>query len=700
MVGRTISHYRILAKLGEGGMGAVYKAHDDNLDRDVALKFIAGGFGKEEEKRRFLREARAAASLQHPNICPIYEIDEAEGYVFFVMAYLEGKTVADLVEGGPLDVEFAADIGRQVASALEEAHEHGIVHRDIKSQNIIVSSKGRASILDFGLAQRRGQTRMTASGVALGTAPYMSPEQARGETTDLQTDLWSLGVVLYEALSGVLPFDSEHHLATMYSIINEDPPPLAGLRGDVPPNLVAVVERALAKEKDGRYQSATEMLADLGGATAERPTLSQPAAPEAPPAPVERSFKPAVAVGTVGAALAAAWFLFSGGPATVELSTQAQALYDQGHYYLQRYEESENLDQAIQLFEDAKSEARGSGRVEAGLAEAYYRKFILTDDRKWLDGALNAADRAVENEPGAAEGFAIRGLVQQSRGQTTQAIEDFEAALELDDENVNAVRGLAEAYASQGRSTDAEELYKKAIELAPADWTGYKTLGHFYAQQKRFSDSEEQFRSVIRLTPDNALAFGNLGVALVLQGKFEVAAEAFEKAIAILPRAPSYSNLGTIQYYEGNYPRAVAAYENAIELNPADETYWGNLGDALRRRGRPGDNRASEGAYSRAVELVERRLADAPSDAGRRSRLAYWLIRLDRGQDADAELAQALSLAPGDADVLFRAALIHEFAGRRNQAIEALRASIERGYSGPLATAHPDLQAVAAASIR
>jgi len=224
MVGRTISHYRILAKLGEGGMGSVYKAHDQKLDRDVALKFIIGGFSRDDDKKRFIREAQAAASLQHPNICPIYEVDEFQGRIFFVMAFLEGKTLAELIEEGALPIEQAVSVARQVAAGLEEAHDQGIIHRDIKSSNIVVNSKGRAILLDFGLAQRAGQSRLTATGAAMGTAPYMSPEQAQDELTDAQTDLWSLGVVLYEALAGQLPFESPHHLATLYSIINEPPP--------------------------------------------------------------------------------------------------------------------------------------------------------------------------------------------------------------------------------------------------------------------------------------------------------------------------------------------------------------------------------------------------------------------------------------------------------------------------------------------
>ncbi len=281
MVGQTISHYKIIEKLGEGGMGVVYKAHDEKLDRNVALKFISKAFATDEEKKRFLREAQAAAAVEHPNICPIHEIDEADGRVFFVMAFVEGRTITEMVADGPLEFEQAASIVRQVASGLEEAHEHGIVHRDIKGQNIIVNSKGRATILDFGLVQRKGKTRLTATGTTLGTAAYMSPEQARGEETDARTDLWSLGVVLYEALTGLHPFDSEHDLATLYQIVNEEPEPLTKYRADVPLELERVVERALVKDRRERYQSAAEIVADLTAPSGETRIVTGAHRPEA-----------------------------------------------------------------------------------------------------------------------------------------------------------------------------------------------------------------------------------------------------------------------------------------------------------------------------------------------------------------------------------------------------------------------------------
>ena len=708
MVGRTISHYRILAKLGEGGMGSVFRAHDEKLDRDVALKFITGGFSRDDDRKRFIREAQAAAALQHPNICPIYEVDEFQGRIFFVMAYLEGRTLGELIEDGPLPIEQAVNIARQVAAGLEEAHEHGIVHRDIKSSNIIVNSKGRAILLDFGLAQRAGQSRLTATGAAMGTAPYMSPEQAQGELTDAQTDLWSLGVVLYEALAGQLPFEAPHHLATLYSIINEDPPPIETLRPDVPAEIVAVINRALAKDKANRYQVASDMLAELGGELTYQSSITAsrviPAAvvDDSAGKPRRAKWTAAIAAAALGLVVLGGAWIFMGGdgggarPTPTPLTPTAEALYTQGQYYLQRYEESSNLDQAITLFEDAKSESPGNSAVEAGLAEAYYRKYILIDDRKWLEGALAAANRALELDGGSAQALSIRGLVNNARGQTTQAISDFQAALEIDESNADATRGLANSYADQGRTEEAEEQYKKAIELDPGDWTGYKTLGNFYFKQARFDDAEQQFRNLIRLTPDNALAYSNLGLSLMMQGRFNGAAESLEKSISLSPRAGAYSNLGTVRFYQERFSESVEAYKNAIEINPNNENNWGNLGDGLRRQGQSSDESAD--AYRRAIELLNRQLVQNPNDAHGRAKLAYWMACLGRDKDAQAELSQALKLAPNDADVLFEATLVHEFSGRREEAIASYEAALRHGYSMPLADRHPDLRAVTSAS--
>ncbi len=263
MIGRTIAHYRILEKLGQGGMGIVYRAEDLRLGRTVALKFLPPHAVGEEDLARFAREARAAASLDHNHICRVYEIDETEEGPFIAMAFVDGRTLRERLAAGPLPVAEALLVAIQVAEALAEAHARGIVHRDIKPANILLTASGQVKLADFGLARLAGASRRTRSGAAVGTASYMSPEQVRGGEADSRADIFSLGVVLYEMIAGRHPFAAAYEEATLYAIVSREPPRVRSLRPDAPPELDLVIAKALAKEPAHRYADAPAMLADL-----------------------------------------------------------------------------------------------------------------------------------------------------------------------------------------------------------------------------------------------------------------------------------------------------------------------------------------------------------------------------------------------------------------------------------------------------
>ena len=264
MTGRNISHYKILEKIGEGGMGVVYKAEDTKLDRTVALKFLAAHLLTDAESRkRFEREAKAAAALSHPNICTIHEIDEAEGRTFLAMEFIEGESLQARIEKAPLPLNEALDLARQTANGLEAAHEAGVVHRDIKPGNLLITPKEQIKILDFGLALLTEGSKLTQLDTTLGTIAYMSPEQTMAAGTDSRTDIWALGVVLYETVSGRLPFRGDYDRAVMYSITSEEPEPLTGLRTGVPMELEWLINKCLAKQPDGRYQNAADLIVDL-----------------------------------------------------------------------------------------------------------------------------------------------------------------------------------------------------------------------------------------------------------------------------------------------------------------------------------------------------------------------------------------------------------------------------------------------------
>ena len=294
VIGSIISHYKILSELGRGGMGVVYKAEDTKLRRIVALKFLPVKDSEgEEAKARFLREAQAAAALNHPHIATIYEIDEAKGKPFIAMEYVDGGSLKDKVAARPLKLEEALGIAIQAGQGLQAAHEQGISHRDVKSANIMLTRAAQVKIMDFGLAHVGDRSQLTKTGSTLGTPAYMSPEQALGKSADRRSDIWSLGVVIYEMVTGRLPFQGERQEAVLYAIGNEDPEPITALRAGLPMELERIVGKALAKETEDRYQYVEEMVVDLravrkqleSGGAKKRPTKKRevrPAPSEAP----------------------------------------------------------------------------------------------------------------------------------------------------------------------------------------------------------------------------------------------------------------------------------------------------------------------------------------------------------------------------------------------------------------------------------
>ena len=265
MIGRTVSHYRIIDELGRGGMGVVYLAEDVKLHRLVALKFLRPDATSDAQaKQRFVQEAQAASALDHPNICTIHAIDEtADGQLLLAMARYQGETLKDVIRRGPLETERALDIAIQTAQGLQKAHEAGIVHRDIKPANLFATDDGLVKILDFGLAKLNGSKGLTRSDTTLGTIAYMAPEQIRGDEVDRRADLWALGAVLYEMLTGRPAFDGDRDVTLMHAILHVDPTPVRTRVPDVPPRLAELLERLLAKEREARIGSAAEARNEL-----------------------------------------------------------------------------------------------------------------------------------------------------------------------------------------------------------------------------------------------------------------------------------------------------------------------------------------------------------------------------------------------------------------------------------------------------
>ena len=341
MTGQNIGRYKIVAKLGEGGMGEVYQAEDSTLGRTVALKFLAAHLLHDAEaKQRFLREARAAAALHHPNICTVFEVAEEGGKTFLAMAYVEGVSLEERIARGPLPLKDALEIGRQIAEGLEAAHERGVVHRDIKPANIMVDSKGRATILDFGLARLAEASKLTRADQTVGTAAYMSPEQIQGGEVGPRTDVWALGCVLYEMVAGVRLFKGQYDQALAYEILNEEPEPLTGVRSGVPMELELLVAKCLAKNAAERYQMASEAVVDLR--TLERKLASghsrirsmgaaRARESPSPPPPTRRLRSVAIAAGAVAVGLAIGFGLGRTGEPAPAITYEFDALLPENH---------------------------------------------------------------------------------------------------------------------------------------------------------------------------------------------------------------------------------------------------------------------------------------------------------------------------------------------------------------------------------
>jgi len=274
MIGKAISHYKILEKIGEGGMGVVYKAEDTKLKRSVALKFLPPEWTRDQEaKQRFIQEAQAAAALDHSNICTVYEIDEVDGKTFIAMAYIQGQNLKDRLASGLIEIGEAQNIASRIAEGLKEAHDKGIIHRDIKPANIMLTKTGQVKIMDFGLAKLEWGVDLTKTATIMGTVAYMSPEQAKGEAVDRRTDIWSLGATLYEMLASERPFRGSHDQAAFYSILNEEPEAVSKLREGVPKELDSIVQKALKKDPSDRYVGMQDFISDLRSvASASQPS--------------------------------------------------------------------------------------------------------------------------------------------------------------------------------------------------------------------------------------------------------------------------------------------------------------------------------------------------------------------------------------------------------------------------------------------
>jgi TolB-like protein/Tfp pilus assembly protein PilF len=666
MIGKTFSHYKILEKLGEGGMGVVYRARDTRLKRTVALKFLrADAFAGGARIDHLLSEAQAAASLDHPNICTVYEVIEEEDQICMAMSYTRGITLKEKIRSGPLGVEEA------VRMTVEVAKGH------VKCSNIMVSDEGHVKIMDFGLAVVRGRIQTTAG----GTAAYMSPEQCRGESPDHRSDIWSLGICLYEALTGHLPFKGEYVEAVVYSILNEDPAPLSDLRPDVPAEAIKIVEKAMEKKPDERYQQMRDLRVNLEtlmeglarGTVAvqtsqatDQPSIAVLPFEDMSPSKDQEYFCDGIAEEIISAlsqieglrvAARTSAFAFKGRPDDIREIGRKLNVVTLLEGSVRKA--GNQLRITVQLSDVAEGYHLWSERFDCELKDVFaIQDEIAGNIVQALKVELSEKDeRILARAPTKnhhAYDFYLRGrhfYRQTHRIGINYALEMYERAIQRDPDYAPAYAGMADCYSylfsffdSKRANLDrAVALSQKALELDPELAEGHVARGRAFYFSKRYDEAEREYETAIRLNPSLFTAYDSYARNCYSQGDLEKAARLFDQAIRKDPEnfdapillAQTFRGLNQNEKAKEALEEGLLNVKKYLELNP-------------------GHARA---LYMRAIVLAR---------TGERERAFEWIDR-------------ALSIDNEDPMILYGAACVFAVAGRQEEAITQLEKALSAG---------------------
>jgi eukaryotic-like serine/threonine-protein kinase len=695
-------------------MGVVYRAHDTRLDRDVAIKVLPTDRPlSETARRRFQREAMAASALNHPNIITIYEVNSEDNTDFIVMEYVRGATLSSVLKKRRLELNEAIRYCVQIADALTKAHAAGIVHRDLKPGNIMVTEDGLVKVLDFGLAkfdptmaagdseitdaERTNQFTLTQPGAVTGTVAYMSPEQARGERVDARSDIFSFGIVMFEMLSGHLPFMGPNSIALLHNLHFSPPRDLTQLRPDVPKPLVSLISRMLEKKTEKRIQNIGEVAIELrrgaaglvDGPLSWHPSDATMDMTRSPGSWSGRSAKrnPWMAAGLFVLLVLSGlggWRLLRkpkppqpGGAQESPVEDNAYSLYRRAREDLDHSDRDGNVDAAIKLLEQAVQLDPQSAASYAALGEAYQNKNLSNPDPQWMKLASEYANKAVTLDGYLAASHVSLGMVEMSAGDSTGAEKQLRAAADLDPKSAIPHRDLGLLYDKTGKSDHAAEEFKHALQLDSKDWKIYLAMGLDAYQTGRFKEAASTWETALKLEPDSVPTLRNLGAVYHSLGRDDDAVAALQHALEIKPNSDVYTNLGTILFYQGKYDRAVPAFEKAVELGANNYDSWGNLGDSYRWSSNKKDK--AKPAYEHAIQLVREEIARNPNQLELRADLAVYLAKSGHRDSALKELKPVEEGQDTNPSDLYTSALVYELCGKRDRALDALRAAVKAG---------------------
>ncbi|UCE18629.1 MAG: protein kinase [Gemmatimonadota bacterium] len=656
MIGENISHYKILEKLGEGGMGVVYKAEDTKLKRIVALKFLPPELTKDPEaKERFVQEAQAASALEHHNICNIHQIDETdEGQTFIVMACYEGESLREEIERGPIKLDEAIDIGSQIAQGLARAHEKGIVHRDIKPANIHVTCDGVVKILDFGLAKLRGKTKLTKEGTTLGTVAYMSPEQARGEKMDHRTDIWSLGIVLYEMITGQCPFKGEYEQSVMYSILNEELEPVTGKRTGVPFELERMVNKCLEKDPAERYQTATDLVADFRHFQRVTTTQAMPSKSETH-RPLARPFVRRlgwVAGLVLVAAIAVVYIVRQFAPSEMEPISERKMLVvlpfenlgpPEDEYFADGI--TEEITSRLASLHDLGVISRTSAfhykdtdKTVKNIGEELNVDYVLEGTVRWQRVGDESRVRVTPQ------------LIRVS-DDTHLWSERYDRILQ----DIFSVQSEIAVQVIQQLNITLLEPERQALEVQPTEnidayhayLRGLEYLGDPDYLKEKMELAVQMFERAIELDPNFALAFADLSRShsrMYHWGydrtpeRLARAKAAVDDALKLQPDLPQAHRALGLYYYWGHldYDRAFQEFSLALTSLPNDPDLFADIAYIWRRQGR----------YEQAIKNQKQAVKLNPQDSNTITQLAISYMDIRRYSDAVSWCNRSISLAP------------------------------------------------------